>query len=251
MTSFAPGLPAEVTPLGEQAVIVRFPAEISEGTFAAVAGALAALDAWRPPAVVDIVPAFASILVLFDPLAADPDALRDEVAACVRAAAPRPPGAGRLVRVPVLYDATDAQIAPDLAPLAAERGLTVDEVVALHTGARYRCHMLGFRPGFPFLGGLPPALHAPRLATPRPRVPAGAVGIGGGQTGIYPAAGPGGWRLIGRTPLRLFDPDRPAPFLIEAGDRVEFQPIDRARFDALEAAQDGRAGDARLEDLPS
>jgi inhibitor of KinA len=128
-------------------------------------------------------------------------------------------------------------VAGDLLPLAAEKGLRPEELVARHTAPTYRCHMIGFRPGFPFLGGLDESLATPRLATPRLAVPAGAVAIGGRQTGIYPSCGPGGWRIIGRTPLVLFDPLRPEPFLIHPGDRVCFRAIDEKEFAALAAKQ--------------
>ncbi len=128
-------------------------------------------------------------------------------------------------------------VAEDLLALAASKALTPEALIALHTGPLYRCHMLGFRPGFPFLGGLDPVLATPRLATPRLSVPAGAVAVAGRQTGIYPGRGPGGWRLIGRTPLVIFDPSRADPFLIHAGDQVSFVAIDRAQYLALEKQQ--------------
>jgi inhibitor of KinA len=140
------------------------------------------------------------------------------------------PLAARTIELPVCYDPA---LAPDLEPLAAEKGLTVEALAALHVAPAYRCHLLGFRPGFPFLGGLDERLVAARLASPRSRVPAGSVGIGGRQTGVYPVDSPGGWRLIGRTPLRLFDPARAEPFLIRAGDTVRFAPIDRATYDRM------------------
>jgi inhibitor of KinA len=138
------------------------------------------------------------------------------------------------VEIPVLYD---PEVAPDLQALAEEKGLTVEALVALHTAPDYRCYLLGFRPGFPFLGGLDPRLVAARLPSPRPRVPAGSIGIGGRQTGVYPVDSPGGWRLIGRTPLPLFDPARADPFLVYAGDTVRFVAIDRAAFEGMGAAR--------------
>jgi len=114
--------------------------------------------------------------------------------------------------------------------------LPIEEVVRLHTSATYRVCFLGFTAGFAYLGGLPEALNAPRLATPRRAVAAGSVGIAGSQTGIYPAETPGGWRLIGRTPLRMFDPQAQPPTRVQAGDRVRFVAIDRAEFEQLRRA---------------
>lgn len=211
-----------VSPAGDQAFDVRFAGDDGTQALAAAERLIEQL----PAGVTDVVPGYASLLVIYDPLRARPD----DVAAWIARTADGPAVAqeARTVEIPVAYD---PELAPDLAPLAAEKGLAVDELVALHSAPLYRCQLLGFRPGFPFLGGLDPRLASARLPSPRLRVPAGSVGIGGGQTGVYPVDSPGGWRLIGRTPLRLFDPARAEPFLVRAGDRVRFVPIDRATFD--------------------
>ena len=218
---------AVIVPAGDSGLRVQLGGEISEETFARVMGLLAALQTERPPAVEDVLPGYDSVLVVFDPGRADLDGLHAWLQAALARARPRPPQAARRVEVPVLYH---PDVAPDLAALAAEKGLTVGALAAAHAAPLYRCHLLGFRPGFPFLGGLPPALFAARLPTPRLSVPAGSVGIGGRQTGIYPGAGPGGWRIVGRTPLQLFDPDRADPFLIHPGDLVRFVPVAEASF---------------------
>ena len=127
----------------------------------------------------------------------------------------------------------DAEFGLDLGDVAAHNHISIDEVVRIHSSATYYVCFLGFTAGFAYLGGLPEALHTPRLATPRRAVAAGSVGIAGGQTGIYPTTTPGGWRLIGRTPLRMFDPQAQPPTLVQAGDRVRFSAIDRATFDQL------------------
>ena len=143
-------------------------------------------------------------------------------------------GEGRLVTIPVCYG---GDFGPDLPFVAQHAGLTEEEVIALHAGREYQIYMLGFLPGFPYLGGLDERLFTPRLGTPRTAIPAGAVGIGGEQTGIYPIASPGGWQLIGRTPLKLFDPaSGTLPYA--AGDRIRFTPITAAEFVAL-AAKEG------------
>jgi inhibitor of KinA len=237
--SAAPAL--VIAPAGDQAFTVAFGGVafgggVDPATSDRVLAAAERLIAAAPPAgVTDVVPGYASLLVAYDPLRADPAQVEAWIGGALAAggdvADARPPA--RRVELPVCYD---PELAPDLAPLAAEKGLSVDELAALHAGGEYRCYLLGFRPGFPFLGGLDARLHAARLPSPRLRVPAGSVGIGGRQTGVYPVESPGGWRLIGRTPLRLFDPARPEPFLVRAGDTVRFVAIDRATFDRQRGA---------------
>jgi len=217
-----------VVPAGDQAFTVAFGAGVDAQTSARVLAAAEQLAASRPAGVTDVVPGYDHLLVAYDPLAVEPGDVQAWIAARIEVEAA--PLAGRAVEIPVCYDPA---LAPDLEALAAEKGLTVEALAALHAAPAYRCYLLGFRPGFPFLGGLDDRLAAARLPSPRLRVPAGSVGIGGRQTGVYPVDSPGGWRLIGRTPLRLFDPARAEPFLIRAGDTVCFSPIDRAAYDQM------------------
>jgi inhibitor of KinA len=222
---------AQITDAGDSAVRLEVAAGISDDAHERVRAWLAALDAARPVFVVDVVPAYRSLLVLYDAAAATSSDVRAWIASA--AAAPAVVPAPRTVEIPVWYDPA---VAPDLLDLAREKALPVEELVRRHAAPVYRVHMLGFRPGFPYLGGLDPGLAAPRLATPRVEVAAGSVGIGGTQTGIYPVRSPGGWRLIGRTPLRLFDATLPSPFLLGVGDRVRFVPIGGARYRELGGA---------------
>ena len=179
----------------------------------------------------DVVPAWDSVGVCFDPAQIDPDAalawLQTPLDDDATAAAPPAP---RTIEIPVRYGGAHGV---DLDAAAAELGLTPDALIARHTAPLYSVAMIGFMPGFPYLDGLDPALALPRLATPRSHVPAGSVGIGGAQTGIYPRESPGGWRLLGRTPLTLFDPAAEPPSRLLPGDRVRFVAIDDATFDAL------------------
>jgi inhibitor of KinA len=218
-----------LAPLGDQAFTVAFGTEPDEATGAHVLAWAELLGAAKPGGVTDVVPGYTSLLVVYDPLRIPPDQVRGWLAGAL-AGSPAAPLEGQAVELPVLYH---PEVAPDLEPLAAEKGLPVADLVALHTAPVYRCALLGFRPGFPFLGGLDARLHAGRLSSPRLRVPAGSVGIGGRQTGVYPVESPGGWRLIGRTPVRLFDPARAQPFLVRPGDTVRFVAIDRAAYEAL------------------
>jgi inhibitor of KinA len=224
----------DVVLAGDEALMLRFgeaiAPEIDPRIMARVTAALEALEADRPGWVVDLVPAYATLLVRYD----GARATAAEARAWVEAHAPLPDGSVVAPRapaeIPVWYDPS---VAPDLEELAAAKGLAPEALAALHAAGDYRVYALGFRPGFPFLGVVDERLAAPRLPAPRPRVAAGSVGIAGRQTGIYPVDGPGGWRIVGRTPLRLFDPGRGDPFLLRAGDRVRFVPVDGARYAAL------------------
>lgn len=183
-----------------------------------------------PDGVLDVVPAFTTVTVFYD-LRKIADFARFCVALQRRAeaalAAKERLAGGRTMDIPVCYE---ADFAPDLAAVAERSGLSEGEVVARHSGAGYRVQAIGFAPGFPYLSGLPAELHTPRRTTPRTRVPAGSVAIGGAQTGIYSVETPGGWNVIGRTPLVLFDPQRAEPALLRAGDEVRFRTISGKEF---------------------
>lgn len=227
-----------IVPAGDQAYLIRFGDAISEALHTRVIAALASLDRSRPPWVVDVTPSYSALLVSYDPAIAGPDDVVRWIEARL-AEAEGPVVEARRVTIPVWY-APDVGL--DLLALASELDLSSDEIVALHSGAEYLVFMLGFKPGFPYMGTLPERLAAPRLETPRTAVPAGSVAIAGRQTGIYPVRSPGGWRILGRTPLHLFDPHREQPFLLRAGDRVRFEPIDRTGF--LELEEQCRRGGA-------
>lgn len=220
-----------LAPLGDSAIVLTVedgPDAPDIGRTRAIASALAE----SPPAgVTEIVPAFATVTVFYDAtrIAGFP-ALCAAVEACVRQTATASvPADESVIEIPVCYGGDHG---PDLPEVAARGGLPPEAVVALHAGGLYVVEAVGFLPGFAYLGGLPERLHTPRRSTPRTQVPAGAVGIGGARTGVYPVASPGGWNLIGRTPLSLFDPGRPVPARLHAGDRVRFRPISAEVFAA-------------------
>ncbi len=175
-------------------------------------------------------PAYCSLLLVYDPRRWRSEDLIRTLEHAARNPASEPPPAPRRIDVPVCCD---APFAPDLEPIATAAGLTLEAAAARLASAAYHVAFLGFAPGFPYLLGLPPELAAPRLERPRIRVPAGSLGIAGAQAGIYPAETPGGWRLIGRTPLRLFDPSRQPMSLLLPGDEVRFSLIDERRFEEL------------------
>lgn len=219
-------------PLGDAAVVLVVGDAVDAQTASRVRGIAQAIEAHPPAGAVDIVPSFASVAVFFDPARAPAfETLRSQLETIVDTAAQgAPPTGPRTVEIPVCYD---GECGPDIAAVAEHTKLPPRDIIALHSGADYVVHAIGFAPGFPYLGGMPASLSTPRRATPRPVVPAGSVGIGGAQTGVYPFAMPGGWNLIGRTPLRLFDQTRPAAALLQAGDQVRFRAIAREEFDAL------------------
>jgi KipI family sensor histidine kinase inhibitor len=215
---------------GERALMVY----LGEGMDPAVAGRVQALVEALPAALgehlVDVVPSYASVLVVFDPFTTDHMHVIRELHRLGLAldASAAPPG--RCVELPAWYA---PESGADLVDLARRTELAVDEVIALHSGVEYRVYAIGFAPGFAYLGAVDERIAAPRLATPRQRVPRGAIAIADRQTAVYPAASPGGWNLIGRCPLRLFDPGAQPTMPVAVGDRVRFRPIDREEYLAL------------------
>ena len=180
----------EIVPEGDSAMLLVFGDRISPEINTKVTAAADSLRERRIPGVTDLIPAYCSLLVQYDPLT------------------------------------ISCEYGPDLEHIAKNAGLTPEAVIRIHSSRDYRVYMLGFLPGFCYLGGLDERIHTPRLKTPRLRIPAGSVGIGGSQTGIYPMDSPGGWQLMGRTPVRAYDPNREEPILFRAGDIIRFVPVD-------------------------
>lgn len=231
MTADGPFPLPRLLPASDSALLAVLSDVPSEEATAAVLALRDALARTPPAGLVDLRPAYVSLLVVFDPAAAT----HAEVDRAVRGCIPQPglvlAPAARTVEVPVCYE---GECAPDLGEVARRAGLSGKEVAALHASGAYRVAFLGFSPGFAYLLGLPAELATPRLPAPRVAVPAGSVGIAGGQTGIYPRPTPGGWRLVGRTPLALFDPAREPASLLLPGDAVRFVPVSRRELELLE-----------------
>jgi inhibitor of KinA len=236
----------EIIALGDSALIVRVRERFEdslEETLDEVLRTFQQLRSAAIPSVIELAPAYTTVAVFFDPVAVARGRerpgevfgwLKEQILHVVAAGGDRgkrrkTKGTIRSVEIPVCYD---PEFAPDLDDVARRAGLSTKEVVDLHSTAEYRVACIGFVPGFPFLAGLPKKLATPRRATPRKEIPPGSVGIGGAQTGIYPLRSPGGWNLIGRTPLKLFDPRKNPPALLCAGDRVRFRAITREVFEA-------------------
>jgi inhibitor of KinA len=224
------------SPLGDRAILVRLGTQVDEPTHLRVRAACARLEASAIAGVRECVPTYVSVVVHYDPVrmprvdegAPGPYArLVASLTAALAGLREEGVAPARRVEIPVCYG---DELGPDLGELAAHHGLAPDEVVRIHTAGDYLVHMVGFMPGFAYLGGLSERIAMPRRPVPRTTVPAGSVGIGGVQTGVYPLPSPGGWNLIGRTPVALFAPDRDPPTLLHIGDRVRFVPITLDEF---------------------
>lgn len=201
---------------GDAALVCEAPAPATLDCQRRVWAAAEAARGW--PHVREVVPGMNNLTIVFDPLEADVAALTSQLQAAWDKSG-KLPDIGREVKVPVQYG---GEFGPDLDVVARHTGLSANEVVERHAAGEYVVFFLGFQPGFAYMGGLAEALHTPRRQSPRLEVAAGSVGIGGEQTGVYPAASPGGWQLIGRTDARLFDPTQTPPTLLQPGDRVRF-----------------------------
>jgi KipI family sensor histidine kinase inhibitor len=235
---------AELHDVGVGATVVEYPGRSDEeANRRAVALGRALLDG-AAAGIRDAIPGARTLLLRFDPAVLSHAGAR-ALLSSTEAAGPDPAAERGLVAIPVCYGGEQG---PDLPELSARAGLTGDELARRHAAGEYRVAFLGFAPGFAYLTGLDPALAAPRLPTPRPRVPAGSVAIGGPYTGVYPSATPGGWRLIGRSPIRLFDEEADPPALLSPGHRVRFEPIGKERLAALD--RELLAAEARTDTSP-
>jgi inhibitor of KinA len=217
-------------PLGDRGFLITLATKIDEEGFQKVRKTRQVLT--HPPVegIIEIIPGYVTVFIFYDPMLLSFQQLADIVEERLidtQAVHLAPP---RKVVIPVVYG---GDFGPDLPFVAAHNHLSPEEVVAIHSAGRYPVYMLGFTPGFPYLGGLAEKIQVPRLETPRTHVPAGAVGIANNQTGIYPVASPGGWRLIGRTPLKLFNPGGSSPFFIHPGDWVTFRAITASEYERI------------------
>ncbi len=220
-----------ITIAGDSALNLEFSKTISAETSAQIRIAAENLTADPIYGIVEMVPTFCSLMVYYNPLLISFDELSLKLQGKLRDIGKADLSVRKIVPIPVCYG---GEFGADLATVAQHSGLSEEEVIALHSGHDYLIDMLGFLPGFAYLGGLDERLHTPRLAVPRTRLEAGSVGIGGAQTGIYPLPSPGGWQIIGRTPLKPYDPDRENPILYAAGEYLRFVPISLDEYAAIE-----------------
>lgn len=218
---------------GDSAVTIEFGDTIDIKINARVQQLRQKIERSRLEGVVELVPTYRSLTVYFDPMRIENiQVFFEKLETWAENTQGETPKEGKVILIPVCYG---GEFGPDMQTVADHTGLGEEEIVKRHTAVDYYCYMLGFTPGFAYLGGMDERLATPRLKEPRKVIPAGSVGIAGNQTGIYPIDSPGGWQLIGRTPLRLFDPENPSPFLIDAGMWVRFRKIDRQEYKAVEA----------------
>ena len=227
----------KIIPASDSSLLVVFGSEISIALHHRVIALFHAFQALHDPRIRNLHPGYASLLIDFDPLQLTHEeltAIVEQLEDSVDFAASEN---GNVVSIPVCYD---AEFGLDLGDVARHAAIPPEEVVRLHSLPIYHVYFLGFSPGFVYLGGLPEILHTPRLATPRTSITGGSVGIAGSQTGIYPVDSPGGWKLIGRTPLRMFDSEATPPTRLQPGDRMKFAPIDRATFEDMSRPADTR-----------
>ena len=215
---------------GENALIVYLGNETSPEVAARVQSACAAIESALGQDLVDLVPSYASVLVIYDPLHTDHLSVGHRLRAVLNELPPVHESQGHTVTLPAYYH---ADVGADLCALAERARLSTDDVIALHSSTEYRVYAIGFAPGFAYLGQVDERIAAPRLATPRQKVPRGSVAIADRQTAVYPAVSPGGWNLIGRCPSRMFDPGATPVMPVAVGDKVRFEPITLERYLAL------------------
>jgi KipI family sensor histidine kinase inhibitor len=207
---------------GDSAILIEWADEIDDAINERVHACAQFLRDCARPDIRDLIPAYASLLVCYDPARVAFAEMRAFLETVLQSAPTLNARVSRVIEIPTRYG---GEFGPDLAFIAQRAGISEDQVVRLHTRVEYRVYLIGFAPGFAYLGSVPDPIAAPRLDTPRTRVPAGSVGIAGRQTGIYPSETPGGWRIIGRTRLTMFDPQRDPPTLLQPGDRVRFVSV--------------------------
>nr|WP_048055415.1 5-oxoprolinase subunit PxpB [Pyrococcus sp. NA2] len=215
----------QIKPAGDSALLISFGETIDEEINNRVHSLAKIIESIPPEWLIEVVPAYSSLLVVYDPLKVSYREVRNKISSMLVQATEKIKG--KKVEIPVAYG---GEFGPDIEFVAKYNGLTVDEVIEIHSKPLYRVYFLGFLPGFAYLGGMDERIATPRLEKPRVKVPAGSVGIAGKQTGWYAIESPGGWRIIGRTPLRTFNPERVPPSIVLPGDYVKFIPIGEDEF---------------------
>ena len=228
---------------GDQALLVEMGDTINDETNTRIHNLTLKLEKLNLPGVISILPTYTSLLISYDPMIQSISNLQSKIEKFQDGLTDHHINNHRILNIPTLYG---NEYGPDLEFVASHAGISVDEVVNIHSGTKYRVHMMGFTPGFPYLGGLSEQLNTPRLDTPRIEIPAGSVGIADNQTGFYPISSPGGWRLIGRTPLEMFDPEIEPPSILAVGDYVQFTPIDTEK-EYLEIKKSVESGNYEFE----
>ncbi len=220
---------------GDSSILLQFGNTIDPAINRKIAATVQLMREQHINGVTDVIPAFCSLLINYDPRVISYEQIKRRMEALVKIDVTAGDTRKRVFEIPVCYG---GEYGPDIRNIADHAGLSEEEVIQIHTSRDYLIYMLGFLPGFTYLGGLDERIHTPRLANPRIRIPAGSVGIGGSQTGIYPMDSPGGWQLMGMTPVKTYDPDREVPILVEAGDYIRFVAIDEDEFHRIKELVD-------------
>lgn len=222
----------KIVPAGDSAVLVQFGDRISPEINRRIAATIKLIKEQKIEGILDMVPAFCSLSINYDMRIMDYATLEKRLKKLVKMEVADDIACKRVVEIPVCYG---GEYGPDLEYVAERAKLSVEEVIRIHSSKEYLIYMLGFMPGFCYLGGLEECLHTPRLANPRVKIPAGSVGIGGAQTGVYPLDSPGGWQLLGQTPVKVYDPSKEEPIVYQAGDYIRFVPITVEQFNEIKA----------------
>lgn len=212
---------------GDASLLVEFGKEINPDINRKIAATVQLMREQHIEGVVDVIPSFCALLINYDPRVIGYEEIKSRIKDLLRVEIKAGSERKKIFEIPVCYG---GEFGPDIKTIADHAGLTEEEVIEIHSSRDYLIYMLGFLPGFCYLGGLDERIFTPRLASPRIKIDAGSVGIGGSQTGIYPLDSPGGWQLMGKTPVKTYDPDREVPILVEAGDYIRFVPIDEEEF---------------------
>lgn len=220
----------EILPSGDSSILVRFGEQISESINRKVITFQNNLEMKNIHGVIETIPAYASLLIIYNPLIVSYKDIFHQIGKILKEPATEKAVKSRTITVPVCYDTS---LGLDLQEVSEHTGLSIDEIIKIHTASTYYVFMLGFVPGFPYLGEIDERIACPRKASPRQVVPEGSVGLAGRQTGIYPIESPGGWQIIGRTPLKIFNPVNENIFPIQAGDHIQFKSIDLKEFESL------------------
>ena len=215
---------------GDKGLIVEFGNEISEPVNKKVRNLYLAVQKSQIEGICEMIPTYRSLLIQYNPLEIEVNSLMERLAEIEESLdsieLPKP----RIIEIPTIYG---GEFGEDLKFVSEHNGISEEEVIRIHSSVDYRIYMLGFSPGFPYLGGMSEKIETPRLKTPRTKIPGGSVGIAGKQTGIYPMESPGGWQLIGRTPIKLYDPKSEVPIILQAGDYLRFVPIEKEEYDSI------------------
>lgn len=219
---------------GDRALVIEFGDIIEEQTNSKIRSFTLAMEREGLEGIIEIIPTYRSLMVIYEPMTIGLDELINKMKAIEAKMDELKLPDAKVIEIPTLYG---GEYGPDISFVAENNNISIDEVIKMHTSSEYLIYMIGFTPGFPYLGGMDDKIATPRLQVPRTKIPAGSVGIAGKQTGIYPIESPGGWQLIGRTPVKLYDPYRKEPVLLNAGDYIKFVPIDENEYKRIEALE--------------